>query len=74
MKLVIVKWRDTIQDPGWDGPDALECPVFETVGWHAAEDTETIKVGGTRNEDGDLSGIIAIPKGCVLSCQMITDS
>jgi len=73
MKLIIVKWRDTIQDPSWSGHEELECPVIETVGWEAFQDEQTVKVGGTRDMDGNISGIIAIPMGCVLSCQMIPD-
>jgi hypothetical protein len=69
--LSIIKWRDTIQDPSWSGHEELECPIIETVGWEVFRDEDTVKLGGTRDSEGNVSGIIAIPMGCVLSCQTI---
>jgi len=31
--LVIVKFRDVIQDSSWDGPDKVNCPTITSVGW-----------------------------------------
>ena len=28
--LVIVKFRDVIQDSSWDGPDKVNCPVVKS--------------------------------------------
>lgn len=76
MKIVIVKWRDTIQDPSWAGHEELECPVIETIGWEVFRDDQTIKIGNTKDQEepANVSGICAIPMGCVISCHTIHDS
>ena len=73
MKLILVKWRDTIQDPSWSGHEELECPLIETIGWQCHLDENTVKLGSTRDEDGKVSSICAIPMGCVVECQTILD-
>lgn len=73
MKIIVVTWRDTIQDPGWSGHEELECPIIQTVGYEAFRDAQTLKVGGSVDEEGKISGICAIPMGCVVECQTILD-
>ena len=63
--LVIVKFRDVIQDSSWDGPDKVNCPVVKSVGW-LVESGDPIKIAGTLTEEGDPCAILAIPRGCVL--------
>ena len=65
MKLVIVKFRDVIQDSSWDGPDKVNCPTVTSVGW-LVEAGDPIKIAGTLTEEGDPCAILAIPRGCVL--------
>ena len=50
--LVIVKFRDVIQDSSWDGPDKVNCPVVKSVGW-LVESDDPIKIAGTLHEEGD---------------------
>ena len=63
--LVIVKFRDVIQDSSWDGPDKVNCPVVKSVGW-LVESDDPIKIAGTLDEEGNPCAILAIPRGCVL--------
>ncbi len=63
--LVIVKFRDVIQDSPWDGPDKVNCPVVKSVGW-LVESADPIKIAGTLYEDGNPCAILAIPRGCCL--------
>ena len=63
--LVIVKFRDVIQDSSWDGPDKVKCPTITSVGW-LVEAGDPIKNAGTLIEEGDPCAILAIPRGCVL--------
>ena len=63
--LVIVKFRDVIQDSSWDGPDKVNCPPVTSVGW-LVESDDPIKIAGTLDEEGSPCAILAIPRGCVL--------
>jgi hypothetical protein len=69
--LKIIKWRDTVQDPSWEPHEEVDCLVVETVGWEVHRSEDTVKLGGTRDEEGNVSGIIAIPLGCVVECRTI---
>ncbi len=71
MNLVIIKWRDTMHDPSWSGHEDVECSIVESVGWEVYRDAETVKLGNTRDEDDTVSGIMAIPLGCVVKCRTI---
>jgi hypothetical protein len=71
MSLVEVTWQDIIQDSSWSGAESVECPVIRSVGWLAHEDKKVLKIGGTMSQEGEISAILAIPKGCVLSCRTI---
>ena len=59
--LVIVKFRDVIQDSSWDGPDKVECPMIKSV-----DAGDPGKLAGTFDNEGNPCAILAIPRGCVL--------
>ena len=63
--LVIVKFRDVIQDSSWDGPDKVNCPTVTSVGWLVESDAP-IKIAGTLAEEGNPCALLAIPRGCVV--------
>ena len=63
--LVIVKFRDVIQDSSWDGPDKVNCPTVTSVGWLVDSD-DPIKIAGTLDDEGNACAILAIPRVCVL--------
>ena len=63
--LVIVKFRDVIQDSSWDRPDKVNCPTITSVGW-LVEGNDPVKLASTLDDDGNPRAILAIPRGCVL--------
>ena len=71
MSLVEVTWIDVMQDPRWSSAESVECPVIRSVGWLAHEDKKVLKIGSTMTQEGEISAILAIPKGCVLSCRTL---
>jgi hypothetical protein len=66
LPLVIVKFRDVIQDSSWDGPEDVNCPTVTSVGW-LAENNDPVKLAGTLDDKGNPCAILAIPRGCCLS-------
>ena len=48
--LVIVKFRDVIQDSSWDGPDKVNCPTVTSVGW-LVDHSDPVKIAGTLDDD-----------------------
>ena len=60
--LVIVKFRDVIQDSSWDGPDKVKCPTITSVGW-LVEAGDPIKIAGTLTEEGDPRRDPSDPQG-----------
>jgi len=73
-KIVRVVWQDIIQDSSWDSHDKIICPNIESIGWLAFEDDLVLKIGSTKDENNQLSAILSIPKGCVLSCKKISEN
>ena len=71
--LVIVKFRDAIQDSSWDGPDKVNCPTVTSVGW-LADSSDPVKVAGTLDQENNLCEILAIPRGCVLEILELAQS
>ena len=63
--LVIVKFRDVIQDSSWDGPDKVNCPTVTSVGW-LVDHSDPVKIAGTLDDENNPCAILAIPRGCVL--------
>ena len=71
MPLVIVKFRDVIQDSSWDGPDKVSCPTITSVGWLAERD-DPVKLASTLDDEGNPCAILAIPGGCCLAIQELS--
>ena len=69
--LVIVKFRDVIQDSSWDGPDKVHCPTVTSVGWLVERD-DPVKLAGTLDDEGNPCAILAVPRGCCLSISELT--
>ena len=69
--LVIVKFRDVIQDSSWDGPDKVNCPTVTSVGW-LVDSSDPVKVAGTLDDEGNPCAILAIPRGCCLEIQEVS--
>lgn len=70
-KLLEVRWIDVIHDASWDTHDTVHCPIITTVGYLAHESDTTLKIGSTMNSDGEISGICAFPKGCVMKVREV---
>ena len=68
--LVIVTYRDIIQDSSWDGPEKGNCPVVKSGGWLGGSD-DPIKIAGTLDDEGNPCAILAIPRGCVIAIQEV---
>ena len=72
-QLVIVRYRDIIQDSSWDGPDKVKCPAITSVGWLVDPvDSVTMKIAGTLDDEGNPCASLAIPRGCCLSVSEIS--
>ena len=71
LPLVIVKFRDVIQDSSWDGPDKVDCPTVTSVGW-LVEGNDPVKLAGTLDDGGNPCAILAVPRGCCLSISELT--
>jgi hypothetical protein len=71
--LVMVEWWDILQDSSYSTHESVACPVVKTVGWLASKDKKFLKVGNVLSDNGDISGITAMPVGCVISCRTIED-
>tara|TARA_R100001530_G_C4181008_1_gene119412 strand:+ start:247 stop:507 length:261 start_codon:yes stop_codon:yes gene_type:complete len=69
---VEVRWIDVIHDSSWDTADSIECPIITTVGYFDSESDTTLKIGSTKNSDGEISGICAFPMGCVMKVREVT--
>ena len=69
--LVIVKFRDVIQDSSWDGADKVHCPTITSVGWLVERD-DPVKLAGTLDDEGNPCAILAVPRGCFISIQELS--
>ena len=63
--LVIVKFRDVIQDSFCDGPDKVNCPTVTSVAW-LVDHSDPVKITGTLDDENNPCAILAIPRGCCL--------
>ena len=68
--LVIVKFRDVIQDSSWGGPDKINCPVATSVGW-LVDHSDPVKIAGTLDDENNPCAILAIPHGYCLEIQEV---
>jgi hypothetical protein len=69
--LVLVTWLDITATAGWESAKDVEPLEVQTIGWIAFEDDKVLKVGNSLGEDGDVYGISAFPKGCILSTTVL---
>ena len=70
-KLLQVEWVDIIKDPGWVEHTEVECPKLVSVGWVVFEDDAVLKLADTLDEDGTGFGIMALPKGVIISRKLL---
>lgn len=65
--LVVVYWRDIVQDPSWcDGWDSELEPVdCISVGWMREFDGFIQVIGSVDATTGAIGGVAAIPAGCI---------
>ncbi len=69
--LEIVVWVDIIKDPGWCEHTEVECPTLTSVGWTVYEDDAVLKLADTLDEEGTGFGIMALPKGVIISRKLL---
>ena len=70
-ELSLITWVDIIHDAGWCEHSEVECPILRSVGWIVYEDEEVLKIAGTLGEDGTGYGVMALPKGVLISRKTI---
>jgi len=66
-ELSLITWVDIIKDAGWCEHSEVECPKLTSVGWVVYEDDKCLKIADTLDEEGTGFGVMAIPKGVILS-------
>ena len=69
MALEIVDWLDSRSDDGWTEQDSLDMRVAKitTLGHVAQETDDVLCIASSRDEHtGQLSGMMFIPKQCIL--------
>ena len=66
-KLEVVVWTDVLKDPGWVEHEEVECPTLTSVGWAVYEDDKVLNIADTLDEEGTGFGIMALPKGVIMS-------
>ena len=66
-ELSLIAWVDIIKDAGWCEHSEVECPKLTSVGWVVYEDDKCLKIADTLDEEGTGFGVMAIPKGVILS-------
>jgi hypothetical protein len=66
-----VEWVDIIKDPGWCEHAEVDCPTLVSVGWVVYEDELVLKIADTLDKDGTGFGIMALPKGVIVSRKLM---
>lgn len=69
-RLVEVVWEDIAQDASW--ATDTDCVTVTSVGYLAEDSEKYLKIGGSITEDGDIAGILAMPKGCVILVKFLS--
>ena len=64
IQVVEVTWEDIAQDASW--ATDTNCVTVTSIGYLAQDDERYLKIGSSINEDGEIAGILAMPRGCVL--------
>jgi hypothetical protein len=70
--LAKVTWTDTVGSSSWDLPDEISTAKVEQWGWVVSHDGAQLKLADTKME-GDWYGVTAIPVGCIVAIEMISD-
>ncbi len=74
MKKVIVKWIDARSEDGWTEELDMQPATITTLGHLAEETDDMLCIASSRDaRTGQLSGIMYIPKVCVLDCYDISE-
>ena len=63
-----IRWLDSQSLDQWSeqGEQEVAPALVESIGWIYGETDEAIALAGTRTVTGQMSGIIVIPKVCIL--------
>ena len=64
--LVAVVFRDITQTADWTPHTEVECISVTVIGVLIHQDTATVKLATTYDEEGNWSAVCAIPTGCVV--------
>ena len=64
IQAVEVTWEDIAQDASWAAD--TNCITVPSIGYLTQDDERYLKIGSSINEDGEIAGILAMPRGCVL--------
>lgn len=75
-KQVCVVWKDIVATCRWMDDESIEeiaTEVCMSLGFVAKETKETLWLAGTFSPEGDdkWTGVIAIPKGCIVKRQTL---
>ncbi len=69
-QLVEVIWEDIVQDASWNTD--CDCLTVTSVGYLKENSDRYLKIGGSLTETGEVAGILAIPKGCVMKIKFLS--
>lgn len=70
IQLVEVTWEDIAQDASW--ATNCDCVTVVSVGYLLEDSEKYLKIGGSITEDGEIAGITAMPKGCVIKIKFLS--
>ena len=70
IQLIEVIWEDIVQDPTWE--TNVDCLTVTSVGYLLENSEKYLKIGTSITEDGEIAGITAMPKGCVVSIKFLS--
>ena len=70
IQVVEVTWEDIAQDASW--ATDTNCITVTSIGYLVLDDKRYLKIGTSINEEGEISGILAMPRGCVLRVKQLS--
>lgn len=77
-RLIEVLWRDSVSGTGWlkkaDAQGWVDDDyLIRSVGYVYSEDTLALTLAQSRvdRKNGDICGLISIPKGCIISRRLL---
>jgi len=65
-RVVILRWKDVLQTSDWTSHKEVDCPTFDSVGYLCHQDSGQVKIASTIDDEGEMSGILCVPQGCVV--------